>query len=94
MSTQVSDQISDAPIGLGSQRSLPKRGIDVYTMMLIISFACMLTASILMFVEWGRWDRTTAPPSAAGTAATSVHPALSTAVAVLASTRDVDRLTS
>jgi hypothetical protein len=47
-------------------------------MMLIIAFICMLTASILMFVEWGRWDYTNGPP--AGTALRTVPDAVSTAV--------------
>jgi len=60
-------------------RSLRRRGkIDVYTMMLIIAFICMLTASILMFVEWGRWEYTTGP--AAGAALQTVPDAVSTAV--------------
>ena len=38
----------------------------------------MLTASILMFVEWGRWEYTTGP--AAGAALQTVPDAVSTAV--------------
>ena len=73
MSTPASDQTA-----LASRRSrlLRRRGkIDVYTMMLIIAFICMLTASVLMFVEWGRWDG-----PAAGAALKTVPDAVSTAV--------------
>ena len=75
MSTPASDQTA-----LASRRSrlLRRRGkIDVYTMMLIIAFICMLTASVLMFVEWGRWDST---GPAAGAALQTVPDAVSTAV--------------
>ena len=76
MSTPASDQTA-----LASRRSrlLRRRGkIDVYTMMLIIAFICMLTASVLMFVEWGRWEFTTGP--APGAALQTVPDAVSTAV--------------
>ena len=92
MSTQVSDQISGAPIGgLGNKRSLPKRGIDVYTMMLIVAFMCMLIASILMFVEWGKWDNDTGPTP--GGAATAPQTPQFAAAASLESTCAVDQRT-
>ena len=77
MSIPASDQTA---LASRRPRSLRRRGkIDVYTMMLIIAFICMLTASILMFVEWGRWEYTTGP--AAGAALQTVPDAVSTAVA-------------
>ena len=76
MSIPASDQTA---LASRRPRSLLRRGkIDVYTMMLIIAFICMLTASILMFVEWGRWEYTTGP--AAGAALQTVPDAVSTAV--------------
>ena len=76
MSIPASDQTA---LASRRPRSLRRRGkIDVYTMMLIIAFICMLTASILMFVEWGRWEFTTGP--AAGAALQTVPDAVSTAV--------------
>ena len=79
MSTPASDQ---TVLASKRPRSLRRRGkIDVYTMMLIIAFICMLTASVLMFVEWGRWDFTTGP--AEGAALQTVPDAVSTAVVVL-----------
>ena len=79
MSTPASDQ---TVLASKRPRSLRRRGkIDVYTMMLIIAFICMLTASILMFVEWGRWEYTNGPPADA--ALRTVPDAVSTAVVVL-----------
>ena len=76
MSIPASDQTA---LASRRPRSLRRRGkIDVYTMMLIIAFICMLTASILMFVEWGRWEYTTGP--AAGAALQTVPDTVSTAV--------------
>ena len=76
MSTPASDQTA---LASRRPRSLRRRGkIEVYTMMLIIAFICMLTASVLMFVEWGRWDFTTGP--AAGAAVQTVPDAVSTTV--------------
>ena len=76
MSIPASDQTA---LASRRPRSLRRSGkIDVYTMMLIIAFICMLTASILMFVEWGRWEYTTGP--AAGAALQTVPDAVSTAV--------------
>ena len=78
MSIPASDQ---TVLASSRPRSLPRRGkIDVYTMMLIIAFLCMLTASILMFVEWGRWEYTTGPPQ--GAASLSVPDAISAVVVV------------
>ena len=76
MSIPASDQTA---LASRRPRSLRRSGkIDVYTMMLIIAFICMLTASILMFVEWRRWDYRTGP--AAGAALQTVPDAVSTAV--------------
>jgi hypothetical protein len=38
---------SDAPA--------PKQELDVYTVMLIISFVCIVTATILLYIELDRW---------------------------------------
>ena len=76
MSTPASDQTA---LASRRPRSLRRRGkIDVYTMMLIIAFICMLTASVLMFVEWRRWEYTTGPVK--GAALQTVPDAVSTAV--------------
>ena len=79
MSTPASDQ---TVLASKRPRSSRRRGkIDVYTMMLIIAFICMFTASILMFIEWGRWEYTNGPPQ--GTSLRTVPDAVSPAVVFL-----------
>jgi hypothetical protein len=42
---------------LGSTGEAPvqKQRLDVYTVMLVISFICVLTASLLLYFELERW---------------------------------------
>ena len=43
--------LANRPGEIPAQKQRP----DVYTVMLIISFVCILTASILLFAELERW---------------------------------------
>ena len=61
MSAQVSDgvmpdqlePIAEAPAPVQPTR---KQGVSIYTMMLVVSFICVLTACILLFLELRRWS--------------------------------------
>ena len=60
MSAQVSDgvmpdqlePIAEAPVPVQPTR---KQGVGIYTMMLVVSFICVLTACILLWLELERW---------------------------------------
>jgi uncharacterized membrane protein affecting hemolysin expression len=42
-------------LGSSGESKKQKQSLDVYTMMLVISFICVLTASLLLYFELERW---------------------------------------